>query len=144
MPIRPDDHIAAIVPMHDGAVKDIYRKMMKMESPMTRGPSKRGPELGPIGDKVLFENEYLRVWSVQLDPGERQSWHQHHLPYLIVPMTAGKNIMYYEDGREKETNETTGEVLWREAGIPHELLNISDWQYRNVLIEIKAVPGAAR
>jgi hypothetical protein len=29
-------------------------------------------------------------------------------------------------------------VLWREAGPPHELLNISDWQYRNVLIEIKS------
>jgi quercetin dioxygenase-like cupin family protein len=108
---------------------------------MMRGPSRRGPELGPIGDKILFENEYLRVWSVKLDPGERQSWHQHDLPYLIVPMTEGKNIMYYEDGREKETNEATGEVLWREPGIAHELLNVSDWQYRNVLIEIKAVPG---
>jgi beta-alanine degradation protein BauB len=29
-------------------------------------------------------------------------------------------------------------VIWREAGIPHELLNCSTWQYRNVLIEIKA------
>ncbi len=94
--------------------------------------------LGPIGDKILFENEYVRVWSVKLDPGERQAWHQHHLPYLIVPMTEGKNIMTFEDGRERATEETPGNVLWREAGIPHELLNNSDWQYRNVLIEIKA------
>jgi beta-alanine degradation protein BauB len=108
-----------------------------------RGPSKREGELGPIGDRIVFENAYLRVWSIKLDPGERQTWHQHRLPYLIVPMTEGRNVMYYEDGREKETNETTGEVLWREPGIPHELVNISDWQYRNVLIEIKAVPGAA-
>jgi len=27
--------------------------------------------------------------------------------------------------------------LWREPGIPHELHNVSDWQYGNVLIEIK-------
>lgn len=104
---------------------------------MKLGPSKRGPELGPLGDKVIFENEHIRVWSVKLAPGDRQAWHQHHLPYLIVPMTKGKNIMYFEDGRERETLETPGEVLWREAGIPHELLNISDWEYRNVLIEFK-------
>lgn len=101
------------------------------------GPSPRGAELGPIGDKILFENEFVRIWSVKLDPGQRQAWHQHHLPYVIVPMTEGKNVMYFEDGRAKETNETIGGVLWREAGAPHELLNISDWQYRNVLIEIK-------
>ena len=102
-----------------------------------RGPSPRGPELGPIGNEILFENDRVRIWSVKLDPDERQAWHKHDLPYVIVPMTAGKNIMYFEDGREKETNETVGGVLWREAGTPHELLNVSDWQYRNVLIEIK-------
>ena len=64
-----------------------------------RGPSPRGDKLGPLGDKVLFENEFVRIWSVTLDPGERQAWHQHHLPYIIVPMTEGKNIMYFEDGR---------------------------------------------
>jgi beta-alanine degradation protein BauB len=93
--------------------------------------------LGPIGDKILFENDQLRVWSVKLEPGARQPWHKHDLPYLIVPLTKGKNIMFFDDGRQKETNEVVGEVLWREPGIPHELLNVSDWQYSNVLIEIK-------
>ena len=100
-----------------------------------------GRKLGPIGDKILFENEHLRVWSVKLDPGERQPWHQHLLPYLIVPLTAGKNVMTFDDGRVRETHEQVGEVLWREPGIPHELHNISDWQYRNVLVEIKTTKG---
>jgi quercetin dioxygenase-like cupin family protein len=94
--------------------------------------------LGPIGDKILFENDQVRVWSVNLAPGQRQGWHKHDLPYLIVPLTKGKNIMYFADGREKETNEAVGEVLWREPGIPHELLNVSDWNYSNVLIEFKS------
>src|SRR3979411_1808074 len=93
--------------------------------------------LGPIGDKIVFENEFVRVWSLALDPGQRQPWHQHLLPYLIVPLTEGKNEMTFDDGRVRETREKPGEVIWREAGIPHELLNCSDWQYRNVLIEIK-------
>ena len=59
---------------------------MAVESATTR-------KLGPIGDKILFENEHVRVWSVTLDPGQRQPWHQHLLPYLIVPLTEGKNEM---------------------------------------------------
>jgi quercetin dioxygenase-like cupin family protein len=97
-------------------------------------------QLGPIGDKILFENDQVRVWGINLKPGQRQPWHQHHLPYLIVPLTAGKNVMTFDDGRERETHETPGGVLWREPGIPHELLNISDWDYANVLIEIKSAP----
>jgi quercetin dioxygenase-like cupin family protein len=105
---------------------------------MTSAPAR---QLGPIGDKILFENEEVRVWSVKLGPGQRQPWHQHHLPYLIVPLTKGKNIMVFDDGRERETHENPGEVLWREAGIPHELTNISDWDYSNVLIEVKVKAG---
>ena len=94
-------------------------------------------ELGPIGDRVLFENEHIRVWSITLDPGGKQPWHRHDLPYLIVPLTAGKNVMAFDDGRVRNTEEKPGEVIWREPGIPHELTNVGDWQYRNVLIEVK-------
>src|SRR5262249_33139252 len=72
------------------------------------------------------------------DPGQRQPWHQHLLPYLIVPLTEGRNEMTFDDGRVRETHEKPGDAIWREPGIPHELLNRSDWQYRNILIEIKA------
>lgn len=102
-----------------------------------KGPSPRTGQLGAIGDKILLENEHVRVWSVKLDPDQRQPWHKHDLPYIVVPITEGKNVMYFEDGRAKETNETPGDALWREPGAPHELHNVSDWQYRNVLIEIK-------
>ena len=64
----------------------------------------------------------MRVWSLTLDPGQRQPWHQHLLPYLIVPLTEGKNEMTFDDGRVRETHEKPGEVIWREPGIPHELL----------------------
>ncbi|MCP3469043.1 AraC family ligand binding domain-containing protein [Bradyrhizobium sp. CCGUVB1N3] len=94
-------------------------------------------ELGPIGDKILFENDEIRVWGLHLQPGERQPWHQHLLPYLVVPITKGKNRMIFDDGRERDTVESPGEVLWREPGIPHELINTSDWEYSNVLIEVK-------
>ena len=97
--------------------------------------------LGPIGNRILFENDRVRVWSVELAPGERQAWHRHDLPYLIVPLTEGKNVMTFADGRVRETAETPGAALWREPGIPHELENVGDWPYRNVLIEVKGTPA---
>jgi beta-alanine degradation protein BauB len=101
--------------------------------------------LGPIGDAVVFENEHIRVWSLVLDPGKTQGWHQHQFAYLVVPLTEGSNEMEFADGRVRATVEKPGEALWREAGIPHQLHNRSNWQYRNLLVEFKNLakaPGA--
>ncbi len=98
-------------------------------------------QLGPIGDAILFENDVVRVWGLSLDPGGRQAWHRHDLPYLIVPLTDGTNEMRFADGRSRDTVETAGQVMWRESGIPHELHNRGASQYRNVLIEFKTAPS---
>jgi hypothetical protein len=37
---------------------------------------------------VPFENRAIRVWAVSVQPGSKQPWHRHLLPYLIVPLTA--------------------------------------------------------
>ena len=102
-----------------------------------------GTVLGAIGDKVIFENELIRVWRLSLEPGEIQGWHQHHLPYLIVPLTPGDNFMRFCDGRSRATKETPGEVMWREPGIPHELENVGSGTYSNVLIEFKQPPAGS-
>jgi uncharacterized RmlC-like cupin family protein len=94
-------------------------------------------KLGPIGDTVIFENDVIRVWALKLQPGGMQDWHQHDLPYLVVPITAGHNVMYFADGRERPTTETPGDALWREPGIPHKLVNTSNHEYQNVLVEFK-------
>lgn len=99
--------------------------------------------LGTIGNRVVFENERIRVWLVELEPGQIQSRHVHDLPYLIVPLTDGRNIMRFDDGREIATDEKPGACLWRVPGAPHELENTSSWQYRNVLVELKEPAPAA-
>lgn len=96
-----------------------------------------GTQLGEIGDEILFENDKVRVWALELAPGETQPWHRHHHDYVVVPITKGRNVMRFADGREKPTDEVPGGALWRQPGEPHELENTSDWTYRNVLIELK-------
>jgi quercetin dioxygenase-like cupin family protein len=104
---------------------------------MTTPSMPEGTVLGPIGDGVIFENEIIRVWRLELPPGGIQGWHRHDHPYLIVPMTEGTNIMRFSDGRVRNTEEKPGEVLWREPGIPHELENAGTANYGNILIEFK-------
>lgn len=98
-------------------------------------------ELGPIGDTVVFENEHVRVWKLDLGPGETQAWHKHELSYLVIPLTKGNNVMRFADGREKPTEEEPGQALWREPGMEHELENTSDFHYANMLVELKRPAG---
>ena len=101
--------------------------------------SKAGKPLGPIGTKVLFENEHIRVWSVELPPKGHQPPHQHDHPYLIVPLSEGKSFMRWEDGHERQLVDVLGEVKYREAsGGPHELFNLEDTKFHSILVEIKA------
>jgi quercetin dioxygenase-like cupin family protein len=106
--------------------------------------SKSGKKLGPIGDRIVFENESVRVWIVSLEPGAKQPWHRHYLPYLIVALTAGKSEIVFEDGTVRRPVESPGDVIWREPGEIHELINTADWKYQNILVEIKqpGKPGA--
>lgn len=96
-----------------------------------------GTKLGAIGDDVIFENDTIRVWKLTLEPGEIQAWHKHDLPYLVVPLTDGDNLMRFADGRVRPTAEKSGDALWREPGMPHELENTGAATYANVLIEFK-------
>src|SRR5918996_14751 len=50
-------------------------------------------KLGPIGNRVIFENDYVRVWELAVEPGKSKGLHRHDLPYVIVPLTEGKNVI---------------------------------------------------
>ena len=41
-----------------------------------------------IADKIVFEDEYCRVWSLALKPGEATDWHTHDLSYVYVVTAA--------------------------------------------------------
>ena len=107
---------------------------------MPERTSKTGKPLGPIGTKVLFENEHIRVWSVELPPKGHQPLHEHEHPYLVVPVSEGKALMRWEDGREREITDVLGNVVYREAsGGPHELFNLEERsKMHSILVEIKA------
>jgi hypothetical protein len=105
---------------------------------------KEGEPLGPIGTQMLFENEHVRVWMVDLPPKGRQPWHKHHLPYVVVPLTTATNAMRFEDGSTRRFTDIPGDVKWRDdLRLVHELYNLDEnGPSRTVLVEIKGAKPA--
>src|SRR5215216_4326858 len=42
---------------------------------------RRGITLGQVGQRIVLENEHVRVWEVRLEPGETIDFHIHYHPY---------------------------------------------------------------
>jgi hypothetical protein len=94
-------------------------------------------ELGPIGDKVIFENESIRVWSFSVAPGGLKRMHRHELPYLIVPLSGGRVEITTIEGRSYIGIDKVGEVIWPNQGETHQLRNLGTNEYQNILVELK-------
>ena len=81
--------------------------------------------LGPIGDRVMYENELVRVWDFVVEPGKSKGWHRHELPYVIIPMTDGDiELESALTGEIERPKGKIGEPIWRDAGEVHDLRNV--------------------
>src|ERR1700722_20080100 len=87
-----------------------------------RTTADRGIKLGEIGQKILFENDQVRVWEIRLEPGETIDFHIHYHPYLVVSLGGGENEIETIFGRKISTQEPIGSfVLINEKGGGHRL-----------------------
>ena len=93
--------------------------------------------LGKVGTRVLLENDQVRIWELELAPGQSSDWHHHVLDYITVALTESKMRRELEDGTGDETNSTVGVVRYAEKHQPHVVTNIGTAQHRNILVELK-------
>jgi beta-alanine degradation protein BauB len=102
------------------------------------GPDGRPVELAEVGQRLVFENDLVRVWEVVLGPGEQQAWHRHEHPYLVIAIGEADNRIDQLDGGEPRlVHETTGGVVYREPGEVHMLTNRGTSTYVSRLVELK-------
>jgi quercetin dioxygenase-like cupin family protein len=92
---------------------------------------------GPKGTRILFENDQVRVWEIELAPGETLPMHHHDLDYVVVTLTKGQTTVEWEDGRTETREQRPGALTWREAPHAHKLTNTGTTVYRNRMIELK-------
>src|SRR3984885_10787571 len=94
--------------------------------------------LGPIGDRVMYENDLVRVWDFIVEPGKSKGWHRHELPYVIIPMTDGDiELESALTGTIERPKGKIGEPIWRDAGEVPELRKVGNAPHRNIRVELK-------
>ncbi|WP_159502016.1 hypothetical protein [Microbacterium sp. 18062] len=112
---------------------------------MSRGQIVVAPDgtevsLVDIGTTELLDTADVRVWDVSLVPAQLHPWHLHHNPYVVLSIAGGHGRMDWLDGREpRHVVEYTGGAVFRPVSPVHRLTNLSEGDYRNRLVELKAL-----
>ena len=99
--------------------------------------------LGDVATQLLVENERVRIWEMNLAPGERSATHRHDCDYVLVqiegdriaampePDSAGAFRDYIEAAVE------VGKVRYIARGGIETAINVGQRRYREILIELK-------
>ncbi len=92
-------------------------------------------EAGWEGDKVLFENERVRVIEATYAPGMTHDMHSHpdHVVYALGDATVR---FTGEDGQSTDAEITKGGVRWQSA-VTHKVENAGTTPIHVVLVELK-------
>jgi hypothetical protein len=104
----------------------------------------RGITLGEVGQRIVFENEHVRIWEVRLDPGETIDFHIHYHPYVVISLGGGANEIETIFGKKIPVEEPLGSTVFIDDMRPvHRLTNRSNEVYLSRLIELKHVTWTA-
>jgi len=111
--------------------------------------------LGDVANRILFENDLVRVWEMTLAPGESSDRHRHELPYLLCIVEGSRLDAEIEGTGRVEIPVQPGSVFFVPPGATETAINPTDRRFREILIELKTaqdknlqlamanVPGAA-
>ncbi len=93
-----------------------------------------------IGTRLLFENDRVRVWDLQLAPGESSGLHRHNVDYLYIVIGGGSLQGVDANGsRRPPQARSDGEVVFRniEGEDVHGAINVGSDPWRNIIVELK-------
>ena len=100
-------------------------------------------ELGAIGDRVLFEDDQVRVWEMVLEPGERSATHHHEHDYVVVVVEGDHITVEPGPGSEERSGEgygsvpvAAGESVFLHKGATEVAINSGVLRYRDIQVEL--------
>ncbi|MBK8768888.1 MAG: hypothetical protein IPM06_00485 [Rhizobiales bacterium] len=96
---------------------------------------------GMVGQRLLSETDAVRVWRIELRPGERVGFHKHVLNYFWTATSGGKSRSHHADGRVADTEYVLGTTRHYSFGkgesMVHDLENIGDTVLSFTTVELK-------
>jgi predicted metal-dependent enzyme (double-stranded beta helix superfamily) len=100
--------------------------------------------LGDVATKMLFENDKVRVWEMDLAPGESSPVHEHTLDYLLIQLEGDKIAGIFEEDTKGayppgvvEGDVAPGAAIFIEKGGIETAKNTATRRYREILVELK-------
>lgn len=99
--------------------------------------------LGNVANRVLIDNDRVRVWELTLEPGERSATHRHELDYVLVQLEGDRIAAEPEPDSEGayreyvEAEVAPGTVRYLARGGVETAVNVGRRRYREILIELK-------
>ena len=94
-------------------------------------------EMGDVGTHFLYENEHVKAWDLELEPGQTSPWHRHSMNYLFIVTRAGTLRAEYDDGTSAVRDYKLGEVVMGQKDSVHRVTNVGDELYSNAIVELK-------
>ncbi|MGA2370200.1 MAG: cupin domain-containing protein [Candidatus Korobacteraceae bacterium] len=85
---------------------------------------------------LVFSNEFVRGFAVEIAPHERSLCHHHPNDYLLYVALSAEIISAARDEEPKQLSYSDGECELLEAGLVHVVENLSDTPFRNVVVEL--------
>ena len=101
---------------------------------------------GHVGSRLVSETDRVRVWLIDLKPGQRLPLHRHVLDYFWTATSAGRACSHYLDGRVVELGYAIGDTKHMRFGegqsMIHDLENIGDTVLCFTTVEFKQSANA--
>lgn len=96
---------------------------------------------GRVGQELVSETERVRVWRIELAPGERIAFHRHQLDYFWTAVTAGRSTSRMSNGKVQQTEYYPGKTRHFRLGpgeyFVHDLENTGDTTLVFITVEHK-------
>jgi len=99
--------------------------------------------LGDIANRVLFENDRVRIWEMKLAPGEEGTVHRHDLDHILVQIDGDRMAVVPEPDTSgpyktyEEADVVPGNVFYVERGGVEAARNVGRRPYHELIIELK-------
>jgi hypothetical protein len=110
------------------------------------GDSKGGQAdrvLGEIANKVIFENDRVRIWQLRMAAGEKGPVHKHELDHILIQISGDRMAVVPEPDTEGvyseylEADVEPGQYFYVERGGIESALNVGEQEYHEIIVELK-------
>ena len=95
-------------------------------------------KLGDVATRLIEENDRVKIWEMDLQPGEESDEHRHEMDYILVILEGDRICGVATDGREDIDAEVhPGLTVFVPKGGTEIARNTGRERYREILIELK-------